>query len=335
MELYDYTIYGLRNFYRTYKSSKYQQELYYYLLYITISLTVLLPNLLLVVVLLRKIKKGDTRPLDKLLLNICISSSLWGIFGHLVFAHLYYFRWNIGVAFCKVYYTVLVGFDIAFQFHMFAISIDRVLQATNPYRYLQRVNNFGSSLLLYIPWLGTVITVMPIYFLGFYNNSSQIYYECDFTLNQETNLGFQWLTFVLSLMTTTSTTIVIVCLLQSRGLMSYRLLTNADRQLIRSSLIAGIITNCIFASTVFILKCFHLHLMRTSVENKSNLLWAIIEIFSYLSLCSAGIIPTFWFIDRDIRNAITKQINEMVLKITRGSEKSETQKTIPIDFSDN
>ncbi|CAI9731585.1 dopamine receptor 3-like [Octopus vulgaris] len=201
MELYDYTIYGLRNFYRTYKSSKYQQELYFYLLYITISLTVLLPNLLLVVVLLRKIKKGDTRPLDKLLLNICISSSLWGIFGHLVFAHLYYFRWNIGVAFCKVYYTVLVGFDIAFQFHMFAISIDRVLQATNPYRYLQRVNNFGSSLLLYIP--------------------------------------------------------------------------------------------------------------------------------------CAGIIPTFWFIDRDIRNAITKQINEMVLKITRGSEKSETQKTIPIDFSDN
>ncbi|GAB1601707.1 melatonin receptor type 1B-like [Argonauta hians] len=335
MESYDYSIYGLRNYYRTYKSTKYQQELYYYLLYIVISLTVTLPNIFLVVVLLKKSKKGDGRPLDKLLLNICISSSLWGIFGHFVFAHFYYFRWNIGVAFCKLYCTVLIGFDIAYQFHMFAVSIDRVLQATNPYRYLQRMNNFGSSVLLCIPWFGTVISIMPIYFLGFANNSSQTHSECIFTLNQQTNLGFQWLTFLLCLITSVSTFIVVGCLLQSLGLKSYRLLTNTDRQLIRSSLQAGIITNGIFTSTIFILKCFHMHLMRTSVENKSHMLWAVIEIFSYLSLCSAGIIPAFWFTDRDMRIAVSKQISEIVLKITKdGNEVTETEKTVPIDFSD-
>lgn len=327
---FEYPSYGLRNRYGSDKLGRPDQEFNYYLLHIGVSILVTVPNLFLFITLMSKSGTGNMRPLDKILLNYTINGILWGVFGHSLFTHTYFFNWSFGIIACRIYHTLMVAFDFAFQFHMFVVSVDRVLQAISPYRYLQRVNSVGCGILLAFPWVSTILVTLPIYFVGFASNSTTPSLAlvpvttitngypdavtdmslpapnpvCSSALIPPANRAFHLFTFIICLFTVASTFIVIYFLLKSRGLQSYRLLTSVDRRSIRSSLTAGIVVNLMFAATMFVLKCFHQHIMDNGYRQHDERFWIALDVFAYLAVSSAGIIPVLWFVDSDVRKAL-------------------------------
>ena len=222
---------------------------------------------------------------------------------------------------------------------MFVVSVDRVLQAISPYRYLQRVNTVGCGILLAFPWVSTILVTLPIYFVGFASNSTTPSVSssltvttitngypdavteivlpapnpiCSSALISPANRAFHLFTFLICLFTVASTFIVIYFLLKSRGLQSYRLLTSVDRLSIRNSLTAGIAVNFVFAATMFVLKCFHQYIMDNGYRGYDDRFWISLDIFAYLAVSSAGIIPMLWFIDSDVRKALNTLFRKIV-----------------------